>query len=60
MASIKARVFTEELPLSTETLQINPKNIIYVLMILTILMFIKKLTAAACRRCGPSLSAKHE
>jgi len=60
MASIKARVFTEDVPLYIETVHINPKNIIYVLMILTVLMFIKKLTVAACRRCGPSSPAKHE
>ena len=61
MASVKAKVFdSPDEPITIENIQINYESLIYIFMILTTLMFIRKLTLCACRKFCPSPQAKHD
>lgn len=63
MASVKAKVFEEEEVLKINNVEINhfnSKTFIYVSMVITILMFLRKLIVKSCRRPSHSYEAKYE
>jgi hypothetical protein len=64
MASVKAKVFTEHTVPETNIIENNFKfethTIIYVLITITILLFIRKLILTFCRRRDRLYEAKYE
>lgn len=69
MASVKASVWKEPTPEAQPILLTavpdgielpDVKSLIYILMLITILLFIKKLISTVCRRTGHAASAKDE
>ncbi len=61
MASVKAKIlFEEEKIIQIEQLVFKFEYVIYGLMIITMFLFVKKLTAIACRKHDPQQGAKFD
>ena len=60
MASVKAKIFNEEIPYEITEVNIKYEHVIYVLITLTVLAFIKKLIVSVYHEPYRSGRAKHE
>ena len=60
MASVKAKIFNEEVPYEITEVNVKYEYVIYILIALTVLAFIKKLVVSVYHASYRSERAKHE
>ena len=60
MASVKAKIFNEEVPYEISEVNIKYEYVIYILIALTVIAFIRKLVVSVYHEPYRSGQAKHE